>query len=415
MGNVQDTDAQSDLDAAPTTTERRINLRREESTHLQDATNENNKNKNSNKSSSLPSQTLSTKSTPIIKTKKNTTTPIVVSSTSTTKSTFAKAHAADSKDGDRKKFYHPTVETELVGEEEQSGKQEVKDKFTEFVKWMSHHGAKFPDQHLVKYNEDNRGVHAKKDIPKERQIAYIPLKLLIHEGLGQKTDEGYKVWNSPNNNIIVPAHTQVIIYMLVQGARDAARGKPCDSFHAPYYRILPENFDCFPIFWNKEEMSWLEGSDLVRQIRERRRNILADHSEVARIVPGWRERFSEDDFLWCRTAVGSRNFGININGVKRTTMVPWADMLNHFRPRETSWTFDNSQQGFTMTSLKSLSGGQQIMDSYGKKCNSKFLMHYGFAIEKNREEDGKCQNEMPLVFMLEVGRFFWGWCLFSSV
>jgi len=41
------------------------------------------------------------------------------------------------------------------------------------------------------------------------------------------------------------------------------------------------------------------------------------------------------------------------------------------------------------------------MDSYGKKCNSKFLMHYGFAIENNREEDGKCQNEMPLVFMLE--------------
>jgi histone-lysine N-methyltransferase SETD3 len=67
--------------------------------------------------------------------------------------------------------------------------------------------------------------------------------------------------------------------------------------------------------------------------------------------------------------VGSRNFGININGVKRTTMVPWADMLNHFRPRETSWTFDNSQQGFTMTSLKQLSSGQQIMDSYGKKCN----------------------------------------------
>ena len=59
-----------------------------------------------------------------------------------------------------------------------------------------------------------------------------------------------------------------------------------------------------------------------------------------------------------------------------------------------------------MTSLKSLSSGQQIMDSYGKKCNSKFLMHYGFAIENNREEDGKCQNEMPLVFMLEVSFFF---------
>ena len=41
----------------------------------------------------------------------------------------------------------------------------------------------------------------------------------------------------------------------------------------------------------------------------------------------------------------------------------------------------------------------------GKKCNSKFLMHYGFAIEKNREEDGKCMNEMPLTFALEVSRY----------
>ena len=81
---------------------------------------------------------------------------------------------------------HKERTTILVGEEEQSGKQEVKDKFTEFVKWMSHHGAKFPDQHLVKYNEDNRGVHAKKDIPKERQIAYIPLKLLAFKMLSTK-------------------------------------------------------------------------------------------------------------------------------------------------------------------------------------------------------------------------------------
>ena len=39
------------------------------------------------------------------------------------------------------------------------------------------------------------------------------------------------------------------------------------------------------------------------------------------------------------------------------------------------------------------------MDSYGKKCNSRFLLHYGFAVEVNREEDGKCQNEI----MVEVG------------
>ena len=87
-------------------------------------------------------------------------------------------HAVDSKDGDRKKFFHSSVETEFVGnDEEQSTRQQSnqsnrgmeqhtggEDKFTDFVKWMKKHGAQFPDQHLVKYTEENRGVHAMKDI-----------------------------------------------------------------------------------------------------------------------------------------------------------------------------------------------------------------------------------------------------------
>eukprot|EP00501_MAST-03F_sp_TOSAG23-6_P000022 GSMAST32.ASY1.ANO1.22.1 assembled CDS len=41
------------------------------------------------------------------------------------------------------------------------------------------------------------------------------------------------------------------------------------------------------------------------------------------------------------------------------------------------------------------------MDSYGKKCNSKFLLHYGFTIESNREQNKKCQNEVSIIFDLE--------------
>jgi histone-lysine N-methyltransferase SETD3 len=56
-------------------------------------------------------------------------------------------------------------------------------------------------------------------------------------------------------------------------------------------------------------------------------------------------------------------------GVERTAMVPYADMLNHYRPRETSWAYEQSAVGFVMTSLSALQPGQQVMDSYGKKCN----------------------------------------------
>ena len=120
---------------------------------------------------------------------------------------------------------------------------------------------------------------------------------------------------------------------------------------------------------------------------------------VCRVALEFSKMYSFEEFLSYRTAVGSRNFGIIVDGVKLTAMVPYADMLNHFRPRETSWTFNN-QGAFVITSLKKLVAGQQVMDPYGKKCNSKFLLHYGFAIECNREEDGKCQNEVLLTLRL---------------
>ena len=294
---------------------------------------------------------------------------------------------SDAKSQDRKKFFEPSV---LSGTENVINDH---DKFAVFMKWLEDNGADMSGLYLKKYTDDVRGVHADRPIASSSQIVTIPVKLLIHEGMGQKTSVGSRVHNDPTCHIIVPAHTQVIIYLL-----ENLNDKEC--FFKPYFDILPATFNSFPIFWNEEEMTWLEGSDLVRQIEDRKANIAADYNAVCRCCPDFGERHTLEDFLWCRTAVGSRNFGITVNGVKRTTMVPFSDMLNHYRPRETSWTFDDSQQSFTMTSLAPIDIGQQVMDSYGKKCNSKFLLHYGFAIETNREEDGRCQNEIFIEFKM---------------
>jgi len=37
-----------------------------------------------------------------------------------------------------------------------------------------------------------------------------------------------------------------------------------------------------------------------------------------------------------------------------------------------------------------------VYDSYGQKCNHRFLLNYGFAVEDNRELDGFCPNEVPI-------------------
>ena len=49
---------------------------------------------------------------------------------------------------------------------------------------------------------------------------------------------------------------------------------------------------------------------------------------------------------------------------------------------------------FTITSIEDLKAGQQVYDSYGKKCNSRFLLNYGFAVENNVDHDGLRHNEV---------------------
>ena len=40
-----------------------------------------------------------------------------------------------------------------------------------------------------------------------------------------------------------------------------------------------------------------------------------------------------------------------IDGTRTDALVPYADMLNHFRPRETRWTFSQKEYCFTITTI----------------------------------------------------------------
>mmetsp|Transcript_1022 Transcript_1022/g.1336 ORF Transcript_1022/g.1336 Transcript_1022/m.1336 type:complete len:549 (+) Transcript_1022:393-2039(+) len=276
-----------------------------------------------------------------------------------------------------------------IVEDSKSNQEDVEtteDLFKNFEDWLIKNGAEFPDLYLKNYGNDVRGVHSKRSIDSYVCIVSIPEKCLITDFMGRtETAIGRKLF-SEKCSLSTPNLMAVILYILT------TRDDP-NNFFQPYYKILPKSYSNFPIFWGEDKLAWLEGSPLIDDIIERKRNMRADYDEVCRVCPEF-TRYSFEEFLEVRTAVGSRNFGIVINGEKRTAMVPYSDMLNHFRPRETSWTFENSRNAFTITSISPLQAGQQVMDSYGKKCNSKFFLHYGFAVECNREEDGRCQNEL---------------------
>ena len=103
-----------------------------------------------------------------------------------------------------------------------------------------------------------------------------------------------------------------------------------------------------PIFWSEEELSWMEGSYLLKQVQDRLNNIAEDYDEIAAVrglqghpwsrgcvrpacsglshvgvdafvglvgqaAPEWKQ-FTMEEFKWARMMVASRNFGVNVRG-----------------------------------------------------------------------------------------------------
>ena len=81
--------------------------------------------------------------------------------------------------------------------------------------------------------------------------------------------------------------------------------------------------------------------------------------------------------------ISSRIFGISINDKKTDVLAPFADLLNHKRPRQTQWYYDDHLESFVIQATEDIQEGSEIFDSYGKKTNARFLLNYGFCLDDN--------------------------------
>nr|CCA18289.1 conserved hypothetical protein [Albugo laibachii Nc14]CCA18437.1 conserved hypothetical protein [Albugo laibachii Nc14] len=265
----------------------------------------------------------------------------------------------------------------------------------ELIDWLQNQGAETKKLMLQQYAPEVRGVHCRNELVPGERILFIPKNCLITVEMGKQTEIGQKVL-AHNIEFVAPKHIFLILYLLTDMEKKDL------TFFKYYYSTLPSTLKNMPIFWSDQELSWLKGSYILHQIQERKAAIRKDYDAICRADPSF-SRFSLERFSWARMIVCSRNFGLTIDGVKTAALVPFADMLNHYRPRETSWTFDQKLDGFTITSLESICSGAQVYDSYGKKCNHRFLLNYGFAVEDNTEEDGSNPNEIMVDFQLDPG------------
>mmetsp|Transcript_5762 Transcript_5762/g.10286 ORF Transcript_5762/g.10286 Transcript_5762/m.10286 type:complete len:577 (-) Transcript_5762:40-1770(-) len=258
-------------------------------------------------------------------------------------------------------------------------------RFVRLITWLKDGGAIFPKLTLRLYSADYRGVHASTHVFKNETILFVPKSHIMTLEMAKATPIGRKM-EEANLNLISPKHCFLSTLVLQE------RRVP-DSFWEPYLDILPKSFTSFPIFFTPEEKAWLTGSPFLKQIEDKIEDIKDDYETILRIAPEY-EQFSIKEFSEIRVTVSSRIFGMEIDGQKTDGFVPLADMLNHKRPRQTSWSYDQMKGGFIIEANEEIERGLEVMDSYGKKCNSRFLLNYGFIVLEN---DG---NEYPFKIAL---------------
>jgi len=167
-----------------------------------------------------------------------------------------------------------------------------------------------------------------------------------------------------------------------------------NSFFKPYIDTLPQHYRNMPIFFDDEELAELKGSFSLKMISDRKISLQGEYENICASIPEFR-KYRMHEFWWARLAVITRIFGFEVGSRKTDGLVAMADMLNHKRPNEPSWHFDNSLNAFTITTTKRLLKGAQVFDSYGRKCNSRYFVNYGFALDSNEDNQAVMFFQLP--------------------
>jgi len=255
---------------------------------------------------------------------------------------------------------------------------DTKDKFYKMVDWLRKGGAKFPDLYLRRYSQNHRGVHALKELEPQQQILFVPLEFIMTSEMAKASAMCKLITKAKAH--VESSHTWLAVYLL----QERTKGK--GSFFEPYISILPESFPTIPLFFTDKYLKMLKGSFSLGKIARRLEHLRDEYNAIVAKVPSFK-RHSLQDFIWARLVIITRIFGITVNGVKTDGLVPYADMLNHKIPRETAWCYNDDSQGFSITTVTPIGRGEEVFDSYGRKCNHRFFVNYGFALDDNHEDN----------------------------
>ena len=245
--------------------------------------------------------------------------------------------------------------------------------YIKFLRELYKYNAFFPKLEIHFYSDDYRGVLAKSNILKDEIIMTIPKDCLISLETAFETNYGKKIGEFMYNELNSPKHCLLTSFLLYEEKNPK---------YKYYFDLLPHDYSNFPIFYTNKELDYLKGSPFLSQILEKKEDMKSDYNKLCEYLPDYKQ-FSYLKFCEARVLISSRIFGIAINDNKTDVLAPFADLLNHKRPRQTQWYYDDNLESFVIQATENIKEGSEIFDSYGKKTNARFLLNYGFCLDDN--------------------------------
>jgi len=169
-----------------------------------------------------------------------------------------------------------------------------------------------------------------------------------------------------------------------------------DSEIGPYLDVLPKDFSNHPIMWDEKTLNLTAGTGIDLRTQNTKRRLQSHYQSLSTQLQMAYEfpSFTWDDFLWAYLVVQTRSWNLAVeDGARDIILAPYADMLNH-KPNAGHGNL-NDLTTFEIPATEDYQVGQEVFDSYGRKCNLDLLSGYGFVLEDNNEDYMDVSTVLP--------------------
>jgi len=248
--------------------------------------------------------------------------------------------------------------------------------------WLLEKGADLKHIEVKEIGSEYRAVFARHRIDKNSVVLKIPKSCIMTTIAAKDSDIGKQIelsgW-TPNHS-----HTWLALFLVQELHKRSA------SYWAPYINTLPRQYANVPLFYSASDRAKLTGCFGADMMVFLEKSIEAEYSQVRIAIPSFQCTLRE--FQWARVVVVTRVFSMPIieKRISSEGLAPMADMLNHKASASTTWSYSAVEDAFIIVSTKTQLGGTEIFDSYGPKCNTRYLMNYGFTLPENEDSNQAC-------------------------